>query len=271
MKKNLTKIISILVAFFLMTGIKSEKMGGYSGNGGDEIAIDFQHSLKRAVATLSTTYPELSTVLKRIELENASVKVVVVNKPLYVTAINSTQESVAVNYADKKLILIHRKRWMAIQDQRTKDSIALHEHLSLIGIESSGYYPISSLLFNSNPSEGVIYRVGCQGTQLLGFGECMRNSQTCRPGDQDLGSSGCRWNGASNKWNAYSCEHLCATQGPIKSHQTYSRFSIWINKSDSSLTPHCRPKDLDLGVICSSTVIWRSGHGGNCERQCLTL
>lgn len=61
-----------------------------------------------------------------------------------VNAGSMVQESIAINRPSSMTILLNRYRWQAEKDLRLKGGIALHEVVSLAGLETTGFYPISS-------------------------------------------------------------------------------------------------------------------------------
>lgn len=121
-------------------------MGGSDASGGDEVALEFQRSFSVAINKLSKQKSELFKTISISKLfEKASeAKVVIVDDVLDVKLKDIIQNSVATNTKSTNTILITRSRWNSIKQEWLKEGIALHEILSLAGVEQTGYYPISS-------------------------------------------------------------------------------------------------------------------------------
>ncbi len=121
-------------------------LGTANGGGGDEIGLEFEKVLKNALNTLQTRDSASYNLLIQNGLQNTlkNIRYVVVEGPLQVPLEQSIQNSVAVNDRTTNIIYIHRDRWQKIFDVKTKEAIAIHEVASLLGLESTGSYPISS-------------------------------------------------------------------------------------------------------------------------------
>ncbi len=141
---KITRILMVLATAFAVSGSCLAEQGRETGNGGDTSALEFKISAMEAVRDLVTSisdYPELAGHdLARIAY---GVAVVIVEKSLFVTHGASTQESTAVNYRDQNKIEVNRARWKALENVDLRKAIALHEILSLAGIEETGSYPVS--------------------------------------------------------------------------------------------------------------------------------
>jgi hypothetical protein len=140
------------IALALMTS--AAHAGDKVGNPGDDVALDFLRSFATAMKELKTNLPELYSNLFASDLESIAktAKVVVVDDALDVKIKDLIQSSVATNSPVDKLIMINRKRWKEISDSRLKEGIALHEVLSLRGLEQAGFYPYSSQYVASHGS-----------------------------------------------------------------------------------------------------------------------
>lgn len=125
--------------------------GSSSGTrgGGDETGIDALALLHSAIEDLrmSGLASSLGLDLQAIQVQSDGARWVMVDRPLVVSSPakgNISQISVAVNDPVEKLVEINRARWNAIPDVRVKKATLLHEALSLLRLESTGRYPISS-------------------------------------------------------------------------------------------------------------------------------
>ena len=139
---SFTRVIIYVSAFVLCTGLR----WGQDRGGGDEIGLEFQKIAHATLADLKTHQPFLYEQLKNKNLESVieNLYVVTVDTPLKILVGTSYQDSVAVNDPKESLILVQRARWENVKDERIKAGIVLHEILSLVGIEETGFYPISS-------------------------------------------------------------------------------------------------------------------------------
>jgi hypothetical protein len=123
--------------------------------GGDDVALDFNRSTSIAISALLSTHPELNKTLSALNVPDMNMKVVVVDDPLNIKVESALQTSVAINSPAQDLIMINRLRWAAVNDDNLKQAISLHERLSLKGVESSGRYPISSLILSDKENTPV--------------------------------------------------------------------------------------------------------------------
>jgi len=165
-------------------GKKNLALGTKDGGGGDDVAIDFSGAAEKALRELqqadAKTYSEL--MVKGIEGVLANAHIIVVDDTLDVEFKNLIQSSVAFNSPKWQTILVNRARWKDIPSENLKKSIALHEVLSLRGLESTGYYPISgrfwTLISLQNPVRekdlGVvpqaIYNCATSPHNMIGIG-----------------------------------------------------------------------------------------------------
>lgn len=132
------------VLLFVLIFACSAARAGTEAHGGDEVGLEFLALMKTAVGDAAAD-SGLRARFERAGLgaKLSAVKVVTTDQPLIVEAFGIRQESVAVNEAGKALIQVNRGRWKAISSESLKKAIALHEALSLVGLESTGSYPIS--------------------------------------------------------------------------------------------------------------------------------
>ncbi len=120
--------------------------GSEGVGGGHEMGLSFKADLESALESFKTLNLGESLKLSRKDLQQKldRIKIVVVDQSLSTEFKDYIQSSVAVNIPSQNLIVISQPRWMQIQDAVLREGIALHEFLSLLGIESTGYYPVSS-------------------------------------------------------------------------------------------------------------------------------
>jgi hypothetical protein len=137
----MNKILSVAA---LMMAIQPSFAGTERG-GGDPVGLDFQAEAAKAVTKI--TQQELGAVsyselIQKLE----SAKYIVVDQALNLVLANAIQNSAAENEPSTSTIYINRARWQAITDEASRQSLAAHELLSLIGVESSGDYHVSKNL-----------------------------------------------------------------------------------------------------------------------------
>lgn len=125
---------------------QARREGGNSGGGGNDVGVEFQRAFLNAVQEIRRRAPEVHAKLleARVEKFANEALVIVVDDRLEVQISGFIQNSVAYNNPEFGVILVHREEWQKIKSQRQREAIALHEVLSLAGIESSGRYPISA-------------------------------------------------------------------------------------------------------------------------------
>lgn len=143
------RLFSLIVLSIFSLSVSA---GGVSfRGGGDDIALEFTNALNEAIRQIQQKHPEIAEQLQGLDLESLSKKatIFIEDKKLFVTIgegdKTSEQESVAVNEPLSNSIWINRKRWNKVKQPRIRESIALHEVLSLAGLEGTGRYPVSAM------------------------------------------------------------------------------------------------------------------------------
>lgn len=116
------------------------------GNGGDDLGVEFQSSFETSLSVIKAQLPLVYKQIAHIDFNDLekNTKVLVVDDSLNVQFKDIVQNSVAINIPDTQEIFINRERWNKIFDPPIKQAIALHEYLSLKGLEQTGIYTISS-------------------------------------------------------------------------------------------------------------------------------
>jgi hypothetical protein len=157
-------IRSLLASFVILASINcpfwavAESGPGGSG-GGDELGMQFVTLAIKAVDEVSGKRG--FSKINAADLKSLAGKMVVTvsDEPLFVqTPDGRTQKSIAVNQPKERSVQIDRNRWLLLKSEFQRRAIALHELLSLKGLESTGRYPISSRylsLHESTPIENV--------------------------------------------------------------------------------------------------------------------
>lgn len=133
-------VVSFVCVFVLSANAYAWKETG----GGDEVALEFQQAFFSALRAVEEGKVSGKFSAEGLKAAARKAQIVVVEKPLLVKAPGGTQESIAVNTPASFLIQVNRSRWNAIRDVKIKEAVALHEVLSLMGLEHTGYYEYSA-------------------------------------------------------------------------------------------------------------------------------
>jgi hypothetical protein len=134
------------VILFVLLLLVSAAQANEKGNGGNATALEFMKNLSNALGGILKSNSELATRLNEGEILNRAkhATIVVVETPLIINIQGIDQPCVATNDPQRSLIQINQNQWAAINDVHIKEAIALHEVLSLEGLEDTGNYPLSS-------------------------------------------------------------------------------------------------------------------------------
>lgn len=138
-------VLPAIILGLLAPSVSHGSMGQDRG-GGDDVGLEFQSAFITALRTIQTRDSGLAKKIHDLDATSVLVgaHILAVDSDLKVTSNGVTQDSVATNQPSTETILVNRSRWHAIQNPIIKQGIALHEILSLRGIEWTGQYPISS-------------------------------------------------------------------------------------------------------------------------------
>ncbi|MCB0369220.1 MAG: hypothetical protein KDD45_07120, partial [Bdellovibrionales bacterium] len=121
--------------------------GGIHGGGGDPLAIQFQNAALTAIDHIEklkvAPFDRINFIELREKLRTADVLVVDTIPPSLLNGIK--QESPVLNFPNENLILIHRGPYKKITNTPLEEPLSLHEYLSLMRLEKTGSYPISSV------------------------------------------------------------------------------------------------------------------------------
>ncbi|WP_413577751.1 hypothetical protein ACLVWU_04785 [Bdellovibrio sp. HCB290] len=139
----------LLILATLLFGLQSHAIiigGDHAGNGGNDVGIEFESAFNRAINNIKRSNIPGMERLAQMDLTPylTELKVIVVNEPLEVTVGNQTQECVAINYRIQQTVKVNSTKWKEIRSESVKEGIALHEILSLVGLEESGKYTHSA-------------------------------------------------------------------------------------------------------------------------------
>lgn len=145
---------------FGIEALAQSPRGRADGGGGDgEIPFSFQENAKQALDNTKRIAELNSLPSKRLFNLLASVKILVSDDILYVERNGIKQESTAVNYPKENTIIISKPLWSAIKSNIKKEALALHELLSLLGLESTGDYRYSQIYYDKlKPTVNVQYK-----------------------------------------------------------------------------------------------------------------
>ena len=140
-------LFSALILIFALSSTPAMSFNGNEGaNGGDDIGLEFEARYVGALQDIASQFPDLNGKIMATPLRSQldQVQVLVVEDELYVEAAGERQISAALNDPKKMLILVNHFRLRLMTDPIVQKSLAVHEVLGLVGLESTGRYPISS-------------------------------------------------------------------------------------------------------------------------------
>jgi hypothetical protein len=139
------------LVFFLISFSASSQAGPGDSGGGDDVSLDFEASLHTSLEFMRvSSRPEFAEMLRFDWAEMIKgMKVITVDRKLYVTVNGMKQECVALNHPSTRMIEVNRARWKALQNPRFKEGMALHEVLSLAGLEATGRYSYSAIYLSA--------------------------------------------------------------------------------------------------------------------------
>ncbi len=102
-------------------------------------------------ADIQKNYPKIQTLLSGVnvfELVDSAEVIVVDNYDLRVQIEGVSQPCVAINEAKYNRITVHAQRWQEIKNPFAKTGIALHEFLSLVGLEANWFISYFITIFS---------------------------------------------------------------------------------------------------------------------------
>lgn len=138
------KVLSLIIAYFVLFNSASFAGGKVIGNGGDSRALDFYNHALESIQNLKSdtaSYPEVKNIDLQAVLDK--VEILISEVPLYSVKGEVRQFSTAINYKNPDTIVVYGPRWNDLRNESIKLALALHEVLSLAGIEETGVYTVS--------------------------------------------------------------------------------------------------------------------------------
>lgn len=131
--------------------------GSEAGNGGDEVSLQFEGAFKKSLVEMKKRNDPFFKEVLNISFSQRlpALKIMTVEEPLDVTVNGVTQECTAMSFPANQLIKVNRTRWGDISTSAIREALALHEVLSLLGMEGTGNYKFSSryLMVSNIPAE----------------------------------------------------------------------------------------------------------------------
>lgn len=110
-----------------------------------EMVQEFKTAAYSALINTCFNFQKRSSIFCEKEIwDLSSLKLIPTDKPLSINSGKAIQDCTAVNEPATRTIYIQRNRWRSIQDLHYKEGIALHEVLSIYGLEQTGDYSLSS-------------------------------------------------------------------------------------------------------------------------------
>jgi hypothetical protein len=141
------------------------------GNGGDEVALEFNQAFSTAIRNINEKLPHLAAFLNTKELSAVIAKatILITDGPLPVSLNGIPQSSIATNDVEKQQVLIQRARWKELTNSHIKEALALHEILSLARLESTGQYAHSGMyltLFELYQTPQDAFKAACGSVEF---------------------------------------------------------------------------------------------------------
>jgi len=183
----------LLMLAILMTSPISAHAQADGAHGGDTLALEFIASAQNAIEFVDL-FPKEFPALANLDLDEtlSSALIIIVDKPLPVAVDQSTQESTATNSMKPDIIRINRKRWKQTHNILIREALALHEVLSLKGLESTGNYRYSEhflkLQGNSETFETIYHQVTPELRVSQNISGSYRGSITRQDNRAEIGS-----------------------------------------------------------------------------------
>lgn len=147
----------VMISFCLFSTL-SFAGGKVIGNGGDSRAMDFYNVALESIKKIKDNeakYPEVKNIDLEAILEKT--EILVSEVPVYSLKGELRQFSTVINFKNPDTIVIYGPKWNDIKNKSVKYALALHEVLSLAGIEETGSYLVSNRFL---ASAGVICSSG---------------------------------------------------------------------------------------------------------------
>ena len=151
---KIQELLALGLVTLAMSGTSFAQAGGGHVGGGDPLALEFKKSAAIGIDEAINRTSILPS-LKGINLNQILDKtdVLVSEDPLYAIKGNVRQMSTAINTHQTSapdVLILNRGQWKAIQSEDVKTALALHEVLSLAGIENTGNYRFSQKILKSH-------------------------------------------------------------------------------------------------------------------------
>lgn len=137
---------------FISTVTQAEGTRG----GGNDTALSFQQSGRIAVKSFESDLSLANVNLIKLNKLISDSIILVVKDDLSISVDGTSQPSVAINEPRLNRILVNANAWNLIGNPRMQEALALHEYLSLLGLESTGKYPFSQAYLAKVGKDGNI-------------------------------------------------------------------------------------------------------------------
>jgi uncharacterized protein len=123
------------------------EMEGSSGRGGgDPLALEFKATAQvmlRNLQPIISRVPFSNIDFTRLQNEVSNAQILISDNELPISHDGVIQNGAAENHPNQNLIILSRQDYSKIGSAALQQALALHEYLSLMGVESTGNYPIS--------------------------------------------------------------------------------------------------------------------------------
>lgn len=135
--------------------IRMQKTGGViDGGGGNPTGLSFRHEAAKGLAILQSHLPEASIKVLTQALERATI--IVTEDPLATPdGQGGVQVAAAVNQPQAGVIYVHHESWQRLSSAE-KRALATHEVASLVGLEGTGDYLMSSMVLDATMVQPIL-------------------------------------------------------------------------------------------------------------------
>jgi ankyrin repeat protein len=137
--------LSFLASGLVAALVTQPCFAGTERGGGDPLALEFKATAEVALKNLQSMNgaPFSSVNITQLQSKINSAQILISDQALSVSQGGVTQDGAAENRPNQNMIIINRTDYQKIGNAVVEQALALHEFLSLEGLESTGKYPIS--------------------------------------------------------------------------------------------------------------------------------
>jgi len=159
--------------------------------GGDDAALEFTTAFASGLTDLAKFAPELSSLVNAEATRAALARTVIFVEDDETVNDRRAPEAVAFTDVAENRIFLNRARWQAVAHSRLREAIALHEVLTLSGVENEARFTVSAgyLAKFNLPNAPLVFQSG----QFARPADGERFEITCRQGNKSRRFAEIRW------------------------------------------------------------------------------